>query len=93
MGVKVSDDIGHYFLSKKGLRQGDPLSAIIFNLAANVLAILIQRAKAHGKFRGVVPHLVEDGLSVLQSIVVSMIIQNSLIIEKVLSLLNTVGFP
>lgn len=66
VGVKLNDDIGHYFQSKKGLRQGDPLSPILFNLVADMLAILIQRAKDNGKFRGVVPHLVEDGLSILK---------------------------
>ena len=33
---------------------------------ADMLAILIERAKANGKFSGVVPHLVDDGLSILQ---------------------------
>lgn len=27
MGVKVNEDIGHFFQMKKGLRQGDPLSS------------------------------------------------------------------
>jgi hypothetical protein len=31
-----------------------------------MLAILIDRAKKNGDFRGVVPHLVDDGLSILQ---------------------------
>lgn len=66
VGIKVNDDIAHYFQSKKGLRQGDPLSPILFNLVADMLAILIQRAKDNGKFKGVVPHLVVDGLSILQ---------------------------
>lgn len=66
MSIRVNDDIGHYFQTKKELRQGDPLSPILFNLVADMLAILIERAKAKGKFQGVVPHLVGDGLSILQ---------------------------
>jgi hypothetical protein len=31
-----------------------------------MLAILIDRAKKNGDFRGAVPHLVDDGLSILQ---------------------------
>jgi hypothetical protein len=31
-----------------------------------MLAILIQRAKDQGRFKGVVPHLVDNGLSILQ---------------------------
>jgi hypothetical protein len=45
VGVKVNDDIGHYFQTYKGLRQGDPISPILFNLVADMLAILIARAK------------------------------------------------
>jgi hypothetical protein len=32
VGVWVNDDICHYFQTKKGLRQGDPLSAMLFNM-------------------------------------------------------------
>ena len=66
VAVKVNDDIGHYFQSKKGVRQGDPLSHILFNVVVDMLAVLITRAKDLGQFRGVVPHLVDGGLSILQ---------------------------
>jgi hypothetical protein len=64
--VKVNDEMGHYFQTKKGLRQGDPLSPILFNLIADMLAVLIERSKNRDYFNGLVPHLVEDGLSILQ---------------------------
>jgi hypothetical protein len=51
---------------KKGLRQGDPLSAILFNIVADMLSIFIKRAKSDGQVGGVVPHLVDGGLSILQ---------------------------
>ena len=66
VGIKVNDDIGHYFQTKKGLRQGDPMSPILFNIIADLLAIIIKRAKDDGQIRRVTPHLVEDGLSILQ---------------------------
>ena len=44
---------------KKGLRQGDPLSPILFNIVADMLAILIERAKSEGQIEGVIPHLVD----------------------------------
>ncbi len=44
MAVKVNDQIGPYFKTHKGLRQGDPLSPLLFNLAAEALTVLVQRA-------------------------------------------------
>ena len=66
MAIKVNDETGNFFQTKKGLRQGDPLSPLLFNLVANMLAILIKRANGQGSFQGVVPHLVDNGLSILQ---------------------------
>jgi hypothetical protein len=58
--------VGRYFQTKKGLRQGDPLSPILFNLVVDMLAIFIARAKEDGQIQGLIPHLVDDGLSILQ---------------------------
>lgn len=64
--MKVNDDIGHYFQTMKVLRQGDPLSPILFNVVMNMLAILIARAKEDGQTGGLIPHLVDGGVSILQ---------------------------
>jgi hypothetical protein len=66
VGVKVNDDVGRYFQTKKCLRQGDPLSPLLFNLVADMLAILISRAKENGQINGLVPHLIEGSISMLQ---------------------------
>ncbi|WVZ92292.1 LOW QUALITY PROTEIN: hypothetical protein U9M48_038369, partial [Paspalum notatum var. saurae] len=66
VAVNVNGQNGSYFQTRKGLRQGDPLSPILFNTVVNMLAIIINRAKTEGKVNGVIPHLVEDGLSILQ---------------------------
>ena len=66
VGIKVNDDIGPYFQTKRGLYQGDPMSPILFKIMAAMLALLIKRAKTDGQTRGVIPHLVDDGLSILQ---------------------------
>jgi hypothetical protein len=39
---------------------------ILFNIVADMLSILIKRAKDDGQIRGVIPHLMEDGLSILR---------------------------
>ena len=66
VGVRVNDNIGHFFQTRKGLRQGDPLSPILFNIVADMLAILISRAKEDGQVGSLIPHLVEGGVSILQ---------------------------
>jgi hypothetical protein len=66
VGIRVNNDIGHYFQTLKGLRQGDPLSPILFNIVADMLAILIARAKEDGQVGGLIPHLVDSGISTLQ---------------------------
>jgi retron-type reverse transcriptase len=66
VGIKINDQVGQNFQTKKGLRQGDPLSPLLFNIVVDMLAILINRAKNEGHINGVVPHLVDDGLSILQ---------------------------
>ena len=40
VGVKVNDEIGPFFSTHKGLRKGDPLSPILFNIVADMLPIL-----------------------------------------------------
>jgi hypothetical protein len=66
VAINVNDEVGSYFQTRKGLRQGDPLSPILFNIVADMLPILINRAKTDGQVGGVVPHLVEGGWSILQ---------------------------
>jgi hypothetical protein len=66
VAVNVNDDIGHYFRTKKGLRQGDPLSPLLFKIMVDMLKVFISRTKLDGQFEGVVPRLVDEGLSILQ---------------------------
>ena len=66
VAVKVNDNIGHYFQTRKGVWRGDLLSPILFNIVVDMLAILIARAKEVEQIQGVVPHLVDKELSVLQ---------------------------
>jgi hypothetical protein len=66
VGVKINDQVGQKFQTKKGVRQGDPLSPILFNIVVDMLAILIKRAKEEDQITGVIPHLVDDGLLILQ---------------------------
>jgi hypothetical protein len=66
VAIKVNDDVGRYFQTLKGLRQGDPLSPMLFNIVVDMLAIMIEHAKNDGLIEGVIPHLVDGGLSIIQ---------------------------
>ena len=52
VGIKVNDDISPYFQTKRGLRQGDPMSPILFNIVADMLALINKRAKSDGQISG-----------------------------------------
>jgi retron-type reverse transcriptase len=50
VGTKVNDQVGRpNFQTNKGVRQRDPLSPILFNIAVDMLAILIKCAKEQTK--------------------------------------------
>jgi hypothetical protein len=66
VGIKIHDYVGDNFQTHKGLRQGDPLSPILFNIVVDMWAILINQAKGNGQTNGIVPHLVDNGLSIHQ---------------------------
>jgi hypothetical protein len=51
---------------QKRVETEDPLSPLLFNIVADMLAILIKKAKVEGQFDVVVSYLVDDGLSILQ---------------------------
>jgi hypothetical protein len=57
VGIRVNNDIDHYFQMRKGLRQGDPLSSILFNIIADMLAILIARDKEDGQVDELMYHI------------------------------------
>jgi hypothetical protein len=64
--IKVNDQVGKNFQTQRGVRQGDPLSLILFNIVVVMQAILINRAKLGGQISGVIPNIIDDGLSILQ---------------------------
>jgi hypothetical protein len=59
--INVNGDRSTYFRTYQGLRQGDPLSPVLFNLVADTLSTLMSRAAERGYIRGVVSHLIPRG--------------------------------
>lgn len=48
------------------MRQGDPISPLLFDLGVDALDAVLCRTKAVGHIQGVVPHLIPEGVSHLQ---------------------------
>jgi hypothetical protein len=48
------------------VRQGDPLSPILFNFVADGLTRMIYKAQANDLFHGLVDHIIDKGFAVLQ---------------------------
>jgi hypothetical protein len=65
VAIKVNDKNGPYFSTYQGLRQGDPLSLILFDLIADVLTIMIKHAIEQGLITGLASKNLE-GVSILQ---------------------------
>jgi hypothetical protein len=66
VAIKTNDLIGPYFTTHKGVRQGDPFSPLLFNIAADGLACMIQKAQDEGILKGLIPHIITNGCCCLQ---------------------------
>jgi hypothetical protein len=64
--ISINGEVGPSFRNKRGLRQGDPLSPLLFNFMAEAISIMLSKACAAGHIEGVVSHLVPGGISHLQ---------------------------
>jgi hypothetical protein len=58
--------MGSYFKCGKGVRQGDPLSPLLFNIAVDTLSKMVNLAQSNKIITGLVPEYVENGAAILQ---------------------------
>jgi hypothetical protein len=66
VGININGEPGHFFDTHKGLWLGDPLSPLLFNLVSDALATILENAQRAGVIKGLVPHLIEGGITHLQ---------------------------
>jgi len=66
VAIDINGERGEFFKSFRGLRQGDPLSPLLFNFVGDALSAMLRAARAAGDIEGVTPDLVEGGLTHLQ---------------------------
>jgi hypothetical protein len=64
--ININGERSQNFSTYQGLRQGGPLSPILFNLVADVLGSLMNKAAKQGKIKGVMTHLIEEGIAHIQ---------------------------
>jgi len=66
LSVKVNDSMGSYFKCGKGVRQGDPLSPLLFNIAADTLSKMISLAQSNKIITRLIPEYIDYGVVILQ---------------------------
>ena len=64
--MRLNDVNGGYFKPGKGLRQGDPLSPLLFNLVANVFTRMLMKAAGERLITGLLPEVRDEGIIILQ---------------------------
>jgi hypothetical protein len=64
--VKVSDIEQDFFLTDKGLRQGDPFAPLLFNFVVDVFLKMITKGASCGMITGLYPHPIPEGVIGLQ---------------------------
>jgi exonuclease III len=64
--ISINGEVGPFFRNKRGVRQGDPLSPLLFNFMAEALSVILTKANSAGHIAGVVPNLIPGGITHLQ---------------------------
>jgi hypothetical protein len=59
VSVKMNDLIGPYIKSHKGVRQGDPLSPILFNFVADGLFRMVSKTQENNLICGLIDHITD----------------------------------
>lgn len=60
--VKINNSIGSYVIAGKDLKQGDPLSLILFNFVADVFSKMLYKAAQANLIQGLLPQVVQGGV-------------------------------
>jgi hypothetical protein len=66
IAIRLNDRNSGYFRPGKGLRKGNPLSPLLFNLVADVFTRLLSKAAGKGYIRGLMNSLYPEGVISLQ---------------------------
>jgi hypothetical protein len=53
--ISINGEVGTFFRNKRGVRQGDPISPLLFDFMADALSAMLDAAARAGHLRGMVP--------------------------------------
>lgn len=59
--ININGEVGPFFRNAQGVRQGDPISPLLFNLVSDALAAMLDHAKEAGHTQGVASRVVPGG--------------------------------
>lgn len=62
VGIRLNGTESGYFVTGKGLREGDPLSPILFNLVADAFTKMLTKAARHSLISGLLPDFCPGGI-------------------------------
>jgi hypothetical protein len=66
VGVRMNDINSDFFLASRGVRQGDPISPILFNYVADVFTKMLIKAAAKSHITGLMHNMVNTGIVSMQ---------------------------
>jgi hypothetical protein len=66
IAIRINDTNSSYFKLGKGLRQGDPLSPLLFNLVVDVFTRMLSKAANGGYIHGLMNILSQEEIISLQ---------------------------
>jgi hypothetical protein len=66
ISIRINDENGPYFKPGKGLRQGDPLSPLLFNLVVDVFSWMLMKVASEGIITGLMSGMYPEGVVSLQ---------------------------
>jgi hypothetical protein len=66
VGVRLNDVNSDFFLTSRGVRQGDPISPILFNYVADVFTKMLIKVAAKNHITGLMHNMINTGIVSMQ---------------------------